>query len=170
PRPVHYNSWEAVYFDHQPAQLMQLAEEAASLGAERFILDDGWFRQRHDDSTGLGDWVVDSAVYPQGLHPLIEHCESLGMEFGLWIEPEMVNPDSELFRAHPDWVLGAESNQAILARNQLVLNLSLPDVQSYLLNSIQTLITDHRISYLKWDMNRDIHQPMDHHGKAMVHQ
>lgn len=170
PRPVHYNSWEAVYFNHQPAQLMQLAEEAANLGAERFILDDGWFRQRHNDSTGLGDWVVDSAVYPQGLHPLIEHCESLDMEFGLWIEPEMVNPDSELFRAHPDWVLGAESNQTILARNQLVLNLSLPDVQSYLLNSIQTLLTDHRISYLKWDMNRDIHQPMDHHGKAMVHQ
>ena len=170
PRPVHYNSWEAVYFDHQPEQLLQLAEQAARVGAERFILDDGWFKQRHNDSSGLGDWVVDKTVYPQGLTPLISHIQSLGMEFGLWLEPEMVNPNSDLFREHPDWVLGAGANQPILARNQLVLNLSLPEVQSYLLGCIQTLLTDHRISYLKWDMNRDIHQPMDNSGKALVHQ
>ena len=170
PRPVHYNSWEAVYFDHQPQQLLQLAEQAARVGAERFILDDGWFKQRHNDSSGLGDWIVDKAVYPQGLEPLIDHVESLGMEFGLWLEPEMVNPNSDLFREHPDWVLGAGTNQPILARNQLVLNLSLPEVQSYLWGCIQALLTDHRISYLKWDMNRDIHQPMDSDGKALVHQ
>jgi alpha-galactosidase len=159
-----------VYFDHQPEQLLQLAEQAASLGAERFILDDGWFKQRHDDNSGLGDWVVDKTVYPQGLAPLIAHIESLGMEFGLWLEPEMVNPNSDLFREHPDWVLGGGANPPLLARNQLVLNLSLPEVQSYLLGCIQALLTDHRISYLKWDMNRDIHQPMNNNGKAMVHQ
>ena len=99
------NTWEAVYFDHRLDRLKALADTAAELGVERFVLDDGWFRHRRDDTAGLGDWYVDEDVWPDGLHPLIDHVRGLGMEFGLWVEPEMVNPDSDLARAHPDWVL-----------------------------------------------------------------
>ncbi|MEL7454722.1 MAG: alpha-galactosidase, partial [Pseudomonadota bacterium] len=105
PRPVHFNTWEAVYFDHAEDKLFALATAAAEVGAERFILDDGWFAGRRNAETGLGDWYPDTDVYPNGLSPLIAHVAGLGMEFGLWVEPEMVNPDSELFRAHPDWIL-----------------------------------------------------------------
>ncbi|MBL9098006.1 MAG: alpha-galactosidase, partial [Alphaproteobacteria bacterium] len=104
PRPVHYNTWEAIYFDHDEVTLRTLAGRAASVGAERFVLDDGWFKGRASDRAGLGDWVVDTKKFPNGLQPLIAHVRSLGMEFGLWVEPEMVNPDSDLARAHPDWI------------------------------------------------------------------
>lgn len=152
PRPVHYNCWEAVYFNHDLPRLKDIATRAAELGAERFVLDDGWFGLRDDDTTSLGDWQVDSRKYPQGLGPLIDHVAGLGMSFGLWLEPEMINRDSALFRAHPDWVLG-EADQAT-GRGQLVLDMARGDVQSYLYDSIAALLRAHPITYIKWDHNR----------------
>ena len=105
PRPVHLNTWEGIYFDHDPDYIMRMADEAAALGVERFIIDDGWFKGRNDDWAALGDWYLDEKKYPYGLTPVIDHVKSLGMEFGIWVEPEMINPDSDLYRAHPDWVL-----------------------------------------------------------------
>ncbi len=152
PRPVHYNCWEAVYFKHDLANLSDIATRAAALGAERFVLDDGWFGRRDDDTTSLGDWEVDRRKWPDGLHPLIAHVHASGMTFGLWVEPEMVNPDSDLYRAHPDWVLGPVDQT--LGRNQMVLNLALPDVRDYLFASLDALLTEYPIDYLKWDHNR----------------
>ena len=156
PRPVTLNVWEAVYFDHSLPVLAELADVAAGVGVERFVLDDGWFGGRRDDTAGLGDWTVSPDVWPSGLAPLIEHVTGLGMQFGLWVEPEMVNPDSDLYRAHPDWVLSAGDRLPILARNQLVLDLAHPDVFSYLLSRLSALLADHDIAYLKWDHNRDL--------------
>ena len=112
PRPVHFNTWEAVYFDHNLPVLKDIASRAAALGAERFVLDDGWFGTRDDDTTSLGDWTIDPRKYPDGLSPLIDHIHGLGMTFGLWFEPEMINTDSAAFRAHPDWRLGADDHRA----------------------------------------------------------
>lgn len=159
-RPVHYNTWEAVYFKQDQQQLMLLAEQAASIGIERFVLDDGWFIGRRNDQVGLGDWQIDQQIYPQGLNPLIEKVNSLGMEFGLWIEPEMVNPDSSLYRQHPNWVLQSNNAPEILARNQLPLDLTRAEVQEYLFECIDALLVEYNIRYLKWDMNRDLHQPI----------
>lgn len=159
PRPVHYNTWEAVYFDHNPARIMDLASKAAAVGVERFVLDDGWFRGRRGDAAGLGDWQVDPDVYPEGLSPIIDHVSSLGMEFGLWVEPEMINPDSDLYRTHPDWVLKSDHVPQIPSRNQYVLDLTKPPVFDYLFECIDELLKENTISYLKWDMNRDIHHP-----------
>ncbi len=167
-RPVHYNTWEAVYFDHQPQQLMELASKAATVGVERFVLDDGWFLDRRNDSAGLGDWQVDPGVYPDGLTPLIDHVKTLGMEFGLWVEPEMVNPDSELYRSHPDWVLKTGHTQQIPSRNQYVLDVTKQAVFDHLFECIDTLLRENDISYLKWDMNRDIHHPGSE-GTAVTH-
>ena len=152
PRPVHYNCWEAIYFDHQVELLKDLAQRAASLGAERFVLDDGWFGQRDDDTSSLGDWDLDVRKYPQGLAPLIEHVRSLGMGFGLWFEPEMVNEDSQLYRTHPDWVLGSAKQSR--GRQQLVLNIALTEVQAYLYKKVSLLLTNNAIEYIKWDHNR----------------
>jgi alpha-galactosidase len=151
-RPVHYNCWEAVYFDHDLHTLADIASRAAALGAERFVLDDGWFKGRNDDTSSLGDWTVDRAKWPQGLHPLIQHVQSLKMTFGLWVEPEMVNPDSDLFRAHPDWALGRADQTT--GRNQMVLNLALPQVRDYLFATLSALLGEYPIDYLKWDHNR----------------
>lgn len=167
PRPVHYNTWEALYFDHDSEKLFALAEAAAGVGAERFVLDDGWFAGRRNDRTGLGDWWVSEEVYPDGLVPLIEKVKSLGMEFGLWFEPEMVNPDSELFRQHPDWVLNAEGRDQIPFRGQFALDLTKAEVTDYLYTCIHNILTAHDISYIKWDMNRDIHHPGSA-GKAVT--
>lgn len=123
-RPVHYNTWEGIYFDHDVDTLKALADKVAPLGIERFVLDDGWFKGRRGDFAGLGDWTVDNEIYPNGLSPVIDHVNRLGMEFGIWFEPEMVNPDSDLYRAHPDWVLGSEKNEQLRFRNQLVLDLT----------------------------------------------
>ena len=106
PRPVHYNTWEAVYFDHSETRILELVDKAAEVGAERFVLDDGWFGERRDDTAGLGDWWVSPEIYPNGLREIVRRVRAAGMEFGLWLEPEMVNPDSDLYRAHPDWALG----------------------------------------------------------------
>ncbi|MEO0883516.1 MAG: alpha-galactosidase, partial [Pseudomonadota bacterium] len=168
PRPIHYNTWEAVYFNHDKDKLFSLAEKAAQIGAERFILDDGWFSSRRSPNSGLGDWWPSEDVYPDGLQPLIDHVIRLGMEFGIWVEPEMVNPDSDLFRSHPDWILSAEGIEQISSRGQYVLDLTRDDVTTYLFEQIDRLLANNRISYLKWDMNRDIHHPGSR-GKPATH-
>jgi alpha-galactosidase len=155
PRPVHYNTWEAIYFRHDMATLLDLADRAAQAGAERFVLDDGWFKGRNDDRAGLGDWTVDALKYPDGLKPLIDHVQARGMEFGLWVEPEMVNPDSDLARAHPDWIR-RDIGEQILMRHQCVLDLARTEVQAHLFAGLDRLLSDYAISYLKWDMNRDL--------------
>lgn len=159
PRPVHLNSWEAQYFDHDEARAMALADRAAALGVERFVLDDGWFKGRDHDRAGLGDWSPDPRKYPRGLAPLAAHVSALGMAFGLWVEPEMVNPDSDLYRAHPDWALGEGTPTA---RHQLVLDLRRTEVRDYLFNAIDTLLASAPIAYLKWDHNRDLAPPGGH--------
>jgi len=156
PRPVTLNTWEAVYFDHNFETLTKLADVAANVGVERFVLDDGWFSGRRNDTAGLGDWIVDSSVWPNGLTPLINHVKSLGMEFGIWCEPEMVNPNSNLYRQHPDWVLHSGASTPITGRNQLVLDMSKNEVRKYLFNCISQLLNAHDISYVKWDHNRDL--------------
>ncbi|WP_298301837.1 alpha-galactosidase [uncultured Erythrobacter sp.] len=170
PRPVHFNTWEAVYFAHDQDRIIELAELAASVGAERFVLDDGWFGARRNDAAGLGDWWVSSDVYPQGLHPIVNKVRELGMEFGLWFEPEMVNPDSDLYRAHPDWVLGAPGIDPIAFRNQLTLDLSKTEVADYLFEKIASLTQEYQIDYIKWDMNRDCHHPGSDTRAAMHRQ
>ncbi|KUY85749.1 alpha-galactosidase [Burkholderia sp. RF4-BP95] len=163
PRPVILNTWEAVYCDHDLEDLKELASAGARIGIERFVLDDGWFHRRDNDRAGLGDWWPDADKYPRGLTPLIHHVQDLGMEFGLWVEPEMVNPDSELYRAHPDWALQLDGRPLVTGRNQLVLNLTDPDVHEYLFTKISALLRGHSISFLKWDMNRDL-ATAGHHG------
>ena len=156
PRPVNLNVWEAVYFRHDFGKLAALADAAADLGVERYVLDDGWFAGRRTDQAGLGDWQVDEDVWPGGLHQLADYVRARGMQFGLWIEPEMVNPDSDLYRAHPDWILAAGQRRPPLQRHQLVLDLTRPEVAGYLLERISALLSEYEISYVKWDCNRDI--------------
>ena len=168
-RPVHFNTWEAVYFDLSYDRLCELADVAAEVGAERFVLDDGWFKNRKSDKAGLGDWFVDNTVFEDGLGPLIDHVKAKNMEFGLWVEPEMVNPDSDLYRAHSDWVLNADPAPLILSRNQLVLDLTRTEVQTYLFERLDALLTEYSISYLKWDMNRAVYQPNNQGGRAVGH-
>ena len=156
PRPVTLNVWEAVYFRHELGQLSALADQAAEVGVERFVLDDGWFLHRRDDTAGLGDWYVDPDVWPNGLAPLIERVTGSGMQFGLWVEPEMVNPDSDLARAHPDWILQTGDRMPVSARQQQVLNLAIPEAWQYILDRLDAILAEHEISYLKWDHNRDL--------------
>ncbi|HUB52818.1 MAG TPA: alpha-galactosidase [Terracidiphilus sp.] len=159
PRPVIYNSWEATEMNVSEAGQMALAEKAAALGVDRFVMDDGWFGQRKTDHAGLGDWYVNPEKFPHGLKPLIDKVHSLGMSFGLWVEPEMVNPDSDLYRKHPDWVLNFPGRPRTEQRNQLVLNLARPDVRDYVLGFLDKLLTDNDISLLKWDYNRNWSEP-----------
>jgi alpha-galactosidase len=153
-RPVLFNSWEATGFDVDEAGQFALAKQAADLGCELFVLDDGWFGRRSSDSAGLGDWWVNRDRFPAGLRPLIAGVHSLGMGFGLWVEPEMVNPDSDLYRAHPDWVHHFEGRTPPLMRNQLILNLARPDVAEWMLGELDALLSAHDIQFVKWDMNR----------------
>ncbi len=159
PRPVLYNSWEATEFNVNEAGQEALAEKAASIGVERFVMDDGWFGERKDDHAGLGDWYVNPVKFPHGLKPLIDKVHSLGMDFGLWVEPEMVNPDSDLYRKHPDWVLNFAGRPRTEARNQLVLNLARPDVRAYVYNFLDQLLSKNDIAFLKWDYNRNWSEP-----------
>lgn len=168
-KPVHFNTWEAMYFDMDMESLCKLADEAADVGVERFVLDDGWFRGRNSDKAALGDWYVDETKFPDGLGPLVEYVNSRGMEFGLWIEPEMVNPDSDLYRAHPDWVLSADPAPLVMFRNQLVLDLTRKEVTDYLFERLDSLLSEYSITYLKWDMNRDLNQPGGRDGRAVTH-
>jgi alpha-galactosidase len=167
---VVLNTWEAVYFDHDLDKLTHLADLGAQVGVERFVLDDGWFRHRRDDRAGLGDWYVDETVWPSGLRPLIDHVRALGMEFGLWVEPEMVNPDSDLARAHPEWTLATGGRTPADRRSQQVLDLTHPEAYAYILERLDALLTEYDIAYLKWDHNRELvdagHSP---DGEPTVH-
>lgn len=154
PLPVLYNSWEATWFDVSCKGQQKLAELAADIGCELFVMDDGWFGERKDDHAGLGDWYVNKIKFPEGLKPLIDKVKSLGMKFGLWFEPEMVNPDSDLFRAHPDWAYHYDTRNATLLRNQLVLNLTREDVKEFVFSCMDDMLCEYDISYIKWDMNR----------------
>jgi alpha-galactosidase len=159
PRKLYYNSWEATHFDIDEASQVQLAEIVAAIGVELFVIDDGWFHGRTNDHAGLGDWWADAQRFPNGLGPLIARVNALGMDFGLWIEPEMVNPDSDLYRAHPDWVIHFPTRARTEARNQLILNLARVDVQDHLIATFDKLLADHKIAYIKWDMNRNVSEP-----------
>ncbi|WP_431837959.1 alpha-galactosidase [Cellulomonas sp. Y8] len=160
PRPLVLNTWEAVYFDHDPATVLRLAERAARIGVERFVLDDGWFLARRDDTRGLGDWVVDRAVWPDGLGPLAEKVHGLGMQLGLWFEPEMVSLDSDLARAHPDWLLHDPDRvpdpEGLSYRTQYVLDLARPEARAHVLGQVSALVAELGIDFIKWDHNRDL--------------
>ena len=158
-RPVMYNSWGVTTFNVSEAGQMALAEKAATLGVDRFVMDDGWFGQRKDDHAGLGDWYVNPEKFPHGLKPLIDKVRSLGMDFGLWVEPEMVNPDSDLYRKHPDWVLNFPGRPRSEQRHQLVLNLARPDVRDYVRGFLDKLLTENDISFIKIDYNRNWSEP-----------
>ena len=155
-RPVLINNWEATYFDLNEDKMYALAKEAAALGIDQFVLDDGWFGARYDDNAGLGDWFVNYDKLPNGLDSLIEKINGLGMKFGIWVEPEMVNEDSDLYRAHPDWALSAPDRTPTFGRNQLVLDMSNKDVVEYLYGCLSTLLKEHNIAYIKWDFNRSV--------------
>ncbi len=158
-RPVIYNSWEATGFSVDEPGQRALADKAAALGVERFVMDDGWFGQRRNDHAGLGDWYVNPAKFPHGLKPLIDHVHARGMDFGLWVEPEMVNPDSDLYRAHPDWAMHFPDRQRTEARNQLMLNLARPEVKAYVFGFLDKLVSENDIAFLKWDYNRNWTEP-----------
>ena len=158
-RKVLYNSWEATHFDVDEASQIELAELAAAMGVELFVMDDGWFHGREDDTAGLGDWWPDEKKFPNGLKPLIERVNQLGMDFGLWVEPEMVNPNSDLYRAHPDWAIHFPGRARTEGRNQLILNFARTDVQDYIIEVLDRLLTDNNIRFIKWDMNRNVSEP-----------
>ncbi|MBV9266042.1 MAG: alpha-galactosidase, partial [Acidobacteriaceae bacterium] len=158
-RSVLYNSWEATEFNVSEEGQRKLVDKAAKLGVELFVIDDGWFGARNTDKAGLGDWVVNPHKFPNGLAPLIKHVNDLGMDFGLWVEPEMVNPDSDLYRAHPDWVMNFPGRPRSELRNQLVLNLARDDVRDHIFSVLDKLASDYNIRYFKWDMNRTFSEP-----------
>jgi len=167
-RPIVYNSWYATTFDVRPDQQLALADRAAALGVEVFVVDDGWFSGRDDDTGGLGDWWPDEQKFPEGLDPLISGVVARGMRFGIWVEPEAVSPRSRLFQMHPDWVYRAGDRPLITIRNQYVLDLGRSDVVDWAKGWLRELLADHRITYLKWDMNRPVTdggRPGDLHGR-----
>jgi alpha-galactosidase len=155
-RPVTLNVWEAVYFNHGLDHLAELAECAAAVGVERYVLDDGWFGARRNDHAGLGDWTVSTEVWPHGLHPLVDKVTELGMEFGLWFEPEMINLDSAAAREHPDWVMATGDRLPVESRHQQVINLGIPECYAYIRDAIFDILAEYEISYIKWDHNRDL--------------
>lgn len=154
PLPVLYNSWYSTLFDVKCQEQIELAKRAAELGVELFVVDDGWFAGRHDDTAGLGDWYVDRGKFPDGLSPLIDEVHGLGMKFGIWIEPEMVNPKSILFREHPEWIYAYPTREVLMGRNQYELDMSNPKVVDYLFEAFDNLLSKYEIEYIKWDMNR----------------
>ena len=155
-RPILINNWEATYFDFNERKLLQLAETAAGLGIELMVLDDGWFGVRNDDHRSLGDWYVNPVKLPHGLRGIADKVNGLGMKFGLWVEPEMISPDSDLYRAHPDWCLHAPGRSRTEGRHQLILDLSRSEVQDYLIRVLTDVFSSANISYVKWDMNRNM--------------
>ena len=168
-RPVLYNSWYATTFDVRPEHQLQLARRAAELGVEAFVVDDGWFAGRDDDRHGLGNWWPDPAAFPDGLDPLIVGVLDLGLRFGIWVEPEAVNPDAEVLQEHPDWIYRAGDRPLVTSRNQYVLDLGRVDVRAWTKDWLRRLLADERISYLKWDMNRPVSdggRPGDPNGRA----
>ena len=155
-RPILLNSWEALSFSIDEEKIKELATNASKLGVELFVLDDGWFGKRNNDNAGLGDWTVNKEKFPNGLNEIIEYINKLGMDFGIWIEPEMVNKDSELYRSHPDWIIHDPNRKPSHTRNQYTLDFSKDEVVDHIYNQIEKLLSDYNISYVKWDMNRYI--------------
>lgn len=153
-RPVLINNWEATYFDFHTEKLISIARESAKLGIEMLVMDDGWFGHRENDDSSLGDWVVNEQKLAGGLKYLVDEVNRLGMKFGIWFEPEMISPDSRLYQEHPDWALHCKGRAPSLARNQLVLDLSRPEVEDYIYESIRRVLHSANIEYVKWDMNR----------------
>ncbi len=164
PRPILFNSWEAMYFDFNEAKLMKLAKAGADLGMELFVLDDGWFVGRNDDTSSLGDWRADTDKLPGGLESLSAKVRKLGLEFGIWVEPEMVSPDSDLYRSHPEWAITVPGRKASLGRNQLILDLTNSEVIDHLEQTLNELFQTCRPAYVKWDMNRAV---SDHFSAAL---
>ena len=155
-RPVLINNWEGTYFSFTEKRLLAIAEKAKEIGIELFVLDDGWFGRRNSDNCSLGDWTVNRRKLPSGLSGLSDRIHAMGLQFGLWFEPEMVSPDSRLYRAHPDWCLHVPGRQRTEARNQLILDLSRTEVQDYIISSVSSVLASARIDYVKWDMNRNM--------------
>ena len=155
-RPVLINNWEGTYFDFDEEKIMGIAEAASEIGCEMLVLDDGWFGVRNDDNSGLGDWHVNPKKLPGGIKRIADYTNSLGMKFGLWFEPEMVNEDSDLYREHPDWALKDPKRKPVLSRNQLVLDMSRKEVVDYLFDSISKILDSANIEYIKWDFNRSL--------------
>ncbi|HEX6386661.1 MAG TPA: alpha-galactosidase [Anaerolineae bacterium] len=166
-RPVLYNSWEATYFDLSHDNQVELARKAAAIGVELFCVDDGWFGSRRHEKAGLGDWVVSQEAFPYGLEPLIEEVHRLGMNFGLWVEPEMVNPDSDLYRQHPDWVLHFPGRERTETRHQLILDFGRQEVVKFIFEALDRLVAQYAIAFFKWDMNRYTTEPGSSAGKAI---
>ena len=166
-RPVLINNWEATYFDLDEEKIVSLAKKAADIGVELFVLDDGWFKNRVDDNAGLGDWIPDTEKLPNGLDGLIEKINAMGLRFGLWVEPEMVNEDSDLYRAHPDWAMTAPNRAPMMARNQLVLDLSREEVHEYIFKTLFELLSKYNITYIKWDFNRPLADVYSHAAPSM---
>ncbi|RCW44175.1 alpha-galactosidase [Paenibacillus prosopidis] len=155
-RPILVNNWEATYFNFNADKIESIARTGQELGIELFVLDDGWFGKRDNDTTSLGDWFVDRSKLPNGLEDLVSRVKRLDMQFGLWFEPEMISPESELYRAHPDWCLHVEGRRRTQARHQLILDLSRTDVQDYIVKSVSDILSSAPITYVKWDMNRNM--------------
>ena len=163
-RPVLVNNWEATGFDFDRRKLLAIARQAASLGIELFVLDDGWFGHRDDDSSSLGDWTADKRKLPGGLADLVPRINRLGLKFGLWVEPEMVSEDSDLYRAHPDWAVSSPGREPAYGRNQFVLDLTMPEVRAWILESMTEVFSQGAVEYVKWDMNRNV---SDAYSKAL---
>ena len=155
-RPILINNWEATYFDFNTEKLLKIAEQASKLGIEMLVMDDGWFGHRNDDSTSLGDWKVNEQKLPGGLKPLVDQVNALGMKFGIWFEPEMISPDSDLYREHPDWAIAIPGRAGSLCRNQYVLDLSRKEVRDHAFESVAAVLHSANIEYVKWDMNRQL--------------
>jgi len=158
-RPILINNWEATYFNFDEEKILQIARRAKELGVEMLVLDDGWFGKRNKDNCSLGDWVVNPEKLPGGLNGLSDRLHDLGLKFGLWFEPEMISPDSDLYRAHPDWCLHVDGRARVEMRNQLILDLSRKEVQDYIIDSVSAVLESARIEYVKWDMNRNMTEP-----------
>lgn len=158
-RPILINNWEATYFNFNEEKILQIARRAKELGVEMLVLDDGWFGKRNTDNCSLGDWVVNPEKLPGGLNGLSDRLHDLGLKFGLWFEPEMISPDSDLYRAHPDWCLHLDGRARVEMRNQLILDLSRKEVQDYIIESVSAVLESARIEYVKWDMNRNMTEP-----------
>jgi len=156
PRPVPVNNWEATYFRFDADKLVSIAKEAADCGIDMLVMDDGWFGRRNDDRSSLGDWFVNEEKLPGGLKPLSDRIHDLGLKFGIWFEPEMISPDSDLYRAHPDWALHTEGRPLSVARNQYVIDMTRPDVRDWLFGAISAVLSSARIDYVKWDFNRNL--------------
>jgi alpha-galactosidase len=171
-RPVVLNTWEACYFDIDQQEMLRFADAAAEVGIDMLVMDDGWFGKRNDDRAALGDWWVNPEKFPDGLAPFVDKVKSRGIKFGIWIEPEMVNPDSDLYRAHPDWCIHCPSAPRMLSRNQLVLDMGQEAVRDYLKDTFRKTFDGVALDYFKWDFNRHLSQvasaalPADRQGEA----